>query len=530
MVLGCALALTAPLADRAALAAPGAVPRVVLIGVDGGSWNLIDRAWRRGELPHLRALAARGAQAELRSVEPTNSPTVWTSIATGRSPAAHGVTHFYATRHAIEAPVVWEMLARRGRRVGLYDYLVTWPPPTLAGGFVIPGWMRRSAQITPPDAFARAGATPYAYSSESLRTPAEILANCRREASEKPRRFIQLLRAFDSELGVVTFYALDAASHRFWHAAFPSEFAAPPPSAPPEHAAAIDETLRGIDRGIGEIVAALAPEDAVLVVSDHGFAADPRGVRRKWVTHFEAPLARAGLAERGVRVVTGWRRLVLDVAAGEATEREQVLARVSALLERATNERGERLFDVAVTRRAPPPSWLAAGIAWLRAWLDDGKNPLASPDGFATVYADVRPEAASRSWPHGRARVGGRELAARALFHAVDFSGDHVPAGIFLAAGGPIRASRERGRLSVLDVAPLVLALLGEPAPAALEGRVPLALLAPEFARAHPPRRVAHEATLAPAEALRTGAERSPFAATSDTALREQLRSLGYAD
>lgn len=96
-----------------------AAPRVVVIGIDGGSWNLIEAGWRRGELPHLRALAERGRSAVLASVEPTNSPTVWTSIATGRSPTAHGVTHFYATRHAIRAPVVWETLAHRGRRVGL---------------------------------------------------------------------------------------------------------------------------------------------------------------------------------------------------------------------------------------------------------------------------------------------------------------------------------------------------------------------------------------------------------------------------
>ncbi len=513
-----------------ALASARAEPRVVLIGVDGGSWNLIDRAWRRGELPELRALARRGVQAELATVEPTNSPTVWTSIATGRSPSAHGVTHFYATRHAIETPVVWETLAQRGRRVGLYDYLVTWPPPELPGGFVIPGWMRRSDRTTPADAFARAGVAPYAYSSEALRTPEAILENCRREAAEKPRHFVRLLRAFDPELAVVTFYGLDAASHRFWHAAYPREFAEALPAAPREHAAAIDETLRGIDRGIGAIVAELAPDDVVLVASDHGFQADPRGVRRKWVMHFAAPLAHAGLAARGVRVVTGWRRLVLGVGPGAAAEREEALAQLVALLEGAETADGEALFEVAVTRRAPPSGWFDAALAWGRAWLDDGKNPHASPDGFATVYADVRPEAASRVWPGGRVRAGGRELAARDLFHAVDFSGDHHPTGIFLAAGGPIRASSERGRLSVLDVAPLVLALLGEPVPAALEGDAPLGLLAPEFVRAHPPRRSAHDPTLSPAAALRAGVEPAALADVGDAALREQLRSLGYAE
>jgi arylsulfatase A-like enzyme len=528
--VGCALALVAALAPSAAPAGPPPLPRVVLIGIDGGSWNLIDRAWRKGELPSLRAVAERGAQAVLASVEPTNSPTVWTSIATGRSPTAHGVTHFYATRHAVEAPVVFEMLARRGRRVGLYDYLVTWPPPELPGGFVIPGWMRRSERVTPADVFTRIERTPYAYSSEALRTPEEVLANCQREAAEKPERFVRLWRAFDLELGAVTFYGLDAASHRFWHAAFPGEFEGPLPAATPAHAAAIEDTLRGIDRGVGTIVAALGPEDVVVVVSDHGFAADPRGVRRKWVTHFAEPLTRAGLAKRGIRVVTGWRRLVIDVGPGEAVEREATLARLVALLEGAETAGGEPLFDVAVTRRAPPPGWLGAAQAALQAWLDDGKNPLVSPEGFAAVYADVQPEVASAAWPNGTVRVGGRVLRARELLHAVDFSGDHTPDGILLAAGGPIRPSAARGRLSVLDVAPLLLALLGEPAPAALEGRVPVSLLTQDFQRAHPPRRVAQDATLSPAAALRAGAERPAFASTDDTELREQLRSLGYAE
>jgi hypothetical protein len=525
----CALAWVAALAPSVASAGPPR-PQVVLIGIDGGSWNLIERGWRRGQLPNLRALAARGAQAVLGSVEPTNSPTVWTSIATGRSPAVHGVTHFYATRHAIEAPVVFELLARRGRRVGLYDYLVTWPPPELPGGFVIPGWMRRSERVTPADAFARAGITPYAYSSEALRTPEEILANCRREAMEKPERFVRLWRAFDLELGAVTFYGLDAASHRFWHAAFPEDFDEPLPAAPRSHAAAIDDTLRGIDRGVGAIAAALGPEDVVLVVSDHGFAADPRGVRRKWVTHFAGPLERAGLAARGVRVVTGWRRLVIDVGPGENTERETTLAQLVALLEGAEAAGGERLFDVAVTRRAPSPGWLNAAVATLLAWLDDGKDPLASPDGFAAVYADVRPEVASRVWPSGSLRLGGRMLPVRELLHAVDFSGDHTPEGILIAAGGPIRPSPVRARVSVLDVAPLVLALLGEPVPAALEGRAPVALLDSDFLRAYPLRRIARDATLSPAAALRAGIEPPAFASTDDAALREQLRSLGYAE
>jgi hypothetical protein len=521
------LARTFPL--LLALAAP-AQARVVLIGIDGGSWNLIDAGWRTGELPNLRAVAARGVQARLATVEPTNSPTIWTTIATGRSPGAHGVTHFYATRHAIRTPVVFESLARQGLRVGLYDYLVTWPPPELTNGFVIPGWMRRSPSVTPADVFARAGLTPYSYSSEQLREPEAVVANLRLETAEKAPRFVRLLQHFDLDLGAVTFYAMDSSSHRFWHAAFPSDFSGEVPAAPPEQRAAIGEALRGIDRAVGTIAAALAPGDTLILVSDHGFRADPRGVRRKWVTHLARPLAGAGLAARGARVVTGWREVVVDLGPEPSGDREQALGALRALLEDAATQSGEALFEVSVTRRAPRAGWFDWAFDSIEALLADPGEPLASPDSYATLYASVREDAVASVWPNGRVRIGGREVAARELFHAVDFSGEHDPIGIFLAAGGPIVPRAERGQLSVLDIAPLLLVLLGRPVPAALEGRAPLDWLTPEFVRAHPLRRVAQDDTLAPAEALRTGAERPGRPSTSDAELTEQLRSLGYAE
>ena len=79
-------------------------------------------------------------------------------------------------------------MAAAGRRVGLYDWLVTWPPRTLPGGFVIPGWLRRDERVTPPDLFARAGLTPYFYAVDRFRTRESWRENARRELREKPVR------------------------------------------------------------------------------------------------------------------------------------------------------------------------------------------------------------------------------------------------------------------------------------------------------------------------------------------------------
>ena len=99
----------------------GASGRVVLIGVDGGSWNLLDPGIQSGELPHLAALIARGVSADLDTVEPVISPTVWTNIATGRTPEAHGVRGFSSDSNRAKVPSVFERLAAQGMRIGLYD-------------------------------------------------------------------------------------------------------------------------------------------------------------------------------------------------------------------------------------------------------------------------------------------------------------------------------------------------------------------------------------------------------------------------
>jgi predicted AlkP superfamily phosphohydrolase/phosphomutase len=85
-LLGFACAVASCLAQAAA-----AAPRVVLVGVDGASWPVIDGLVAEGKLPNLAALSERGVEARLETVEPVISPVVWTSMATGQPPEVHGI-------------------------------------------------------------------------------------------------------------------------------------------------------------------------------------------------------------------------------------------------------------------------------------------------------------------------------------------------------------------------------------------------------------------------------------------------------
>lgn len=98
----------------------------------------------------------------------------------------------------------------------------------------------------------------------------------------------------------------------------------------------------------------------------------------------------------------------------------------------------------------------------------------------------------------------------------------HDRQGIFLIAGGPVRAGAKFAReAGLLDVTPTLLALLGLPIGSDMPGRVVDELLDPEFLRAHPPRRGASYG--------RRAVVKSDIAETDvDEIWQERLEGLGY--
>jgi hypothetical protein len=143
-------------------------------------------------------------------------------------------------------------------------------------------------------------------------------------------------------------------------------------------------------------------------------------------------------------------------------------------------------------------------------------------DAHAWVLAQPRENVLNALWPDGNVAVNGAQQPVSELAAPDDFTGKHHPTAIFLAAGGPIHAQPARLRLSVLDIAPLLFHLAGEPLPDDLEHALPAAVFEPGWLAAHPPRSV-------PAASL-PPPPRPAGAAVGDEALRERLRSMGYIE
>ncbi|HKB06783.1 MAG TPA: alkaline phosphatase family protein [Candidatus Polarisedimenticolia bacterium] len=150
------------------VAANGARGRVVVFGIDGADWQVIEPLVAAGRLPRFKRLIEEGTTGTLLSMEPSASPSLWTTVATGVRPERHGIHGFVveggggpgdaihvegrggpagrrAEVHPVtssmrRAPAFWNILPRHGRKVGVVGWLVTWPAEE-TNGFIVSSYL-----------------------------------------------------------------------------------------------------------------------------------------------------------------------------------------------------------------------------------------------------------------------------------------------------------------------------------------------------------------------------------------------------
>ena len=130
--------------------------KVLVIGLDGATFDLI-RPWAAaGHLPTLSRLMSQGAGGELRSTIPPMTAPAWTSFITGKNPGKHGLYDWIrrhaddysvypvTARHCAE-PTLWALLSAAGLRVCVFNVPMTYPPQPV-NGLMISGLPAPSVQ------------------------------------------------------------------------------------------------------------------------------------------------------------------------------------------------------------------------------------------------------------------------------------------------------------------------------------------------------------------------------------------------
>src|SRR5665648_667058 len=71
------------------------MPYVCVIGLDGGTFKIIDYLVAQGRLPNFAMFMERGSRATLKSTVPAVTPAAWSSFSTGTNPGKTGVVDFF---------------------------------------------------------------------------------------------------------------------------------------------------------------------------------------------------------------------------------------------------------------------------------------------------------------------------------------------------------------------------------------------------------------------------------------------------
>ena len=77
-----------------AAAPPSPSRKVLLFGWDAADWKVIHPLLDAGKMPHLARFLEQGVMGNIATLQPALSPTLWTSIATGKRPFKHGILGF----------------------------------------------------------------------------------------------------------------------------------------------------------------------------------------------------------------------------------------------------------------------------------------------------------------------------------------------------------------------------------------------------------------------------------------------------
>ena len=533
--------------------------RTLLVGIDAACGSVLDPLLADGALPNLGRVF-EGSAGPLESQLPPWTASAWPSLYTGTNPGKHGVFDFLAfdgydwdlvNATRVRRRTVWELADHHGLSSVVVNAPVTHPPRAFDGA-LIPGYLAPETPTCHPEGIL----------ADVREAIGDYRVYARRETDEsradeaKFEEYLDLTRQrgaafrhladrFDPDFGFVQFQKTDAVFHDF-----------------PGDEGKVRAIYEAVDEEVGAIREACEPA-TVIVASDHGIG--PYGGYEFRINEY---LRERGFVEttREGRSVPSWFRIKDEelVESGDESGASPAVERAAALAARfgLTYQRGKAILERVglaefVGRHVPVGAVFAAServdhaasAAYLRSPSELGvRLNVAGREPEGVVPADEYDDARGAVMEALRAArtpdgdpVFERVLPREEVFEGpcaedgvdvvtvpTDFEHalsahvgepfgapetyNHKLGGIVAASGAGVDSGAGVGDAHLFDVAPTVLATLGVPPAAGMDGE-PL----PFVDDAPPPE---------------SYPEFDPGAAasTDDAAVEERLADLGYLE
>ncbi|RIK66793.1 MAG: hypothetical protein DCC65_08680 [Planctomycetota bacterium] len=486
--------------------------RVLMIGLDGATFDVLDPLMAQGSMPNLKALIDGGTSGCLESTRPPITPAAWTTFMTGKGPGKHGIIDFlrydpatnqliFNNNQKISQPTIWQILSEKKYKVGSINVPMTFPPEPV-NGFMISGFDTPTGEdFTYPrelQAEILAKHPDYTHEKKWERKALggdKLFAENLEYISQSFERGVDLARFCGDKYGwdvmMVLFKLVDNLQHKAWR-----YLDARTRDSSPYRAKLTADCFAKLDVAIGKLRALAKEKNAtILVMSDHGHGSlDGKAQPNLLLAQWGYLGLRSNFARAKTRGSVWWRRLT------RAKNGSPVSAPGSLDHDLA--------FDWSRTRACV----LHAGIYGFLYINLKGRQPegIVEPSDYERLRDEIRRKllAATCEDRNGRAmRIFQDVYVTEELYgcHRQDYpwmpdlllapadglavvkkirgsqpvrwvpldrlEGTHRLDGIFVA-NGPGIASGRKIRAHIEDIAPTVLAGLGERVPKDMDGNV----------------------------------------------------------
>jgi len=519
--------------------------RTFIIGLDGGTFDILEPWVREGKLPGFAEIMDNGVYGELESVMPPVTAPAWASFMTGMNPGKHGVYEFLyreksgyekvpVNSHTIESPFLWELLGRHNIKVGVVNVPLTYPVRPV-NGFLVSGLLtpRDASDYTYPEEL-------YKQINDYLGEPYEIYTS---EVYAKGRvdRVVQnyndvlskhikvgkfLLSRYEPEFYMIHIFGTDRIQHELWHCMDRDH---------PKHDSeegtlfgdAILDYYKTIDRDfVSPLIKKYGKDTNILFISDHGF-----GPLHKTI-YLNTWLLKKGYIKLKKGARSFLKKCMFESGFTPAAVYKLMsalgLAGVKSSMNRGARDRllgtlflsfrdvdwdntvayamGNKVGMIYINLKGREPSGAVnPGSDYDRVCeklkgelmndleTDEGTKifdrVLSKEEVYAGSYIDRAPDLVLLNNRHEYQVMGTSDfMSKKPVENALGQSGDHRMNGLFMGMGPDFRKGERISGARIIDVAPSVLYLMGCPIPNNMDGKVLAGCFNDEFTGKNQPR------------------------------------------
>lgn len=488
--------------------------KILIIGIDGGSWTVLKPVMEQGYMPFLKSLVDKGASGILESTIPAITPAAWGAFQTGKKPGKTGVFDFaywdkeqYESRFVSSLDLgttIWDIISDYGKRVAVVNVPMTYPPKSV-NGYLISGLVTPSMESDftwPPELKSELLKAVPGYhifdlaKSATYRSEQEHIENFTQQLTviieNRTKAALWILEKEPLDVFMVHFQATDVLQHVFWHYLDNSH----PLFEASKQKMIFEKFYRRLDQKIETIHHTFCKsidEPLAVLLSDHGFQSHYKRfnlgnwlvkegylILRKQPGDYKTPLLKK--ITRFLKIgrtlkqflptdtvdsidkkyiskseLFDWKKSVAYSAGRSGEGFAYCLPGKRRLANEAAEEIRQKIMQIKDAETGKP----VAKKVWLKTELYQGDKTEHLPD--LTIE------------PQDGYSFTGYYQPGQELFHTVNAKDDmhmgkHHRDGIFIATGKGI-APNKKLQANIIDLAPSLLAYLEIPIPDAMDGK-----------------------------------------------------------